>query len=655
MYQALRNRCRRWLDASLANRLTAILMALTIGLTGIVGFVNFAYLYKVTHDQTRHELNEQTEDVTLAIEVGLSGIADHIGMLALNPTIVSSLLDVRDQETHLTPLLQRTQRKDHHPLNVCVVNHKGAPLACLNPAQHIDTSHATFGKAIAKGHIQAHIVRDIADLHKLVVIAPVIYEGTGLAEGAVIAEFDLAKTLRPFIKIERYVEPGHVHLSDRHGTLLTMGDEYQEIIIARTPSLPPPLDELQLAIEFGFDESQFYGPLHRLTTAYVLISILLAILIQRLVMRMTPFMTQRIERLTQQADRVASGEAFSFGDEDPSADEIGRLSRSFGMMTYLLRRTNESLEQQVADRTAALKEQQDYSEALFHSSQIPLVVMDPESSSFVDCNQAAIDIYRLGSRDDVLGKSPIDVSAPTQYDGSPSAEAALTHIRRAREHGQDTFEWRHQRPNGELWDAEVRLMRFQYSGQELLQFSLHDITEKKRSDAEIWHRANFDPLTGLANRGLCLDRLTRSLAHARRSGNRVGVLFIDLDGFKNVNDSLGHAAGDELLIEAAQRLEGCVREQDTACRMGGDEFVLVVHDLPDRSDLLRVAASALSHLGEPFTLAEGTRQISGSIGIAVFPEDGDNADTLLTHADKALYHAKRSGKNRYSFYTTTID
>lgn len=648
----MHQRLLRWLDASLANRLSATLIALALGLMALAGGINFAYLFNLTHQYAQHDLEEHVRDISLSLEQGLGGIADHCRMLSENPTVVSTVLDAHSQETYLYPLLQRSRRQDHKPRNVCVTDYKGHALACLQSPHPSYIGNQQLDQAIAEGKALARIVRDGNGKAMLLFVYPIIYEGTGTAEGAVISEFELVDTLLGFIAAaEQGRDFDHVHFADAQGELHSTGSVDETISQSKLLKLSGPLSGLDLTLTLGFASSKFHAPLYRLTAAYALSAILLALLAYYLVGKIVPPLTRRIEKLTTQADRVAAGDALDFDNEDQSTDEIGRMSRSFATMTYLLRRTNESLEQKVRERTAELQEQKAYSDALFRHSHIPLVVMDPDSGIFVDCNQAAVDIYRLGSRENILGKTPMEVSAPTQYDDTPSQIAAAAHLKTVKEKGLDIFEWRHQRPNGEIWDAEVRLLAFRFGGNELWQFSLRDITEQKRSSEEIWHRANFDPLTGLANRGLCLDRLDRAIAHARRSGNRVGVLFIDLDGFKEVNDSLGHAAGDAMLTEAAQRLERCVREQDTTSRMGGDEFVLVVHDLPDRNDLLRVAAKVVAVLGEPFTLGETTRQITGSVGIAVFPDDADDATTLLADADQALYQSKRTGKNRYCFFT----
>jgi PAS domain S-box-containing protein len=166
-----------------------------------------------------------------------------------------------------------------------------------------------------------------------------------------------------------------------------------------------------------------------------------------------------------------------------------------------------------AESDAALRESNAYTKVLFSDSRIPLVVLDPQTGKFLDCNQAAVDIYQLEHAENVLGRTPLDVSAPIQYDGTDSAVAAQAHIARAMADESHVFEWRHQRPNGEIWDAEVHLMHFQAGGRELLQFSLQDITARKRAEAKI-HQLNQELEQRVANRTLQLAESNGQLQEA---------------------------------------------------------------------------------------------------------------------------------------------
>jgi len=174
-----------------------------------------------------------------------------------------------------------------------------------------------------------------------------------------------------------------------------------------------------------------------------------------------------------------------------------------------------------------------------------------------------------------------------------------------------------------------------------------DITKRKEAEEIILYRANYDKLTDLPNRGLFDDRLVSVLAMARRHRRSFALMYVDLDWFKGVNDALGHGAGDALLAEAAKRMEKCVREADTVARLGGDEFTVILSDLNDAGEAEEVAQRINRSLAEPFDLAEGKAQISGSIGIAIFPQDGSDELLLKKMADQALYVAKAAGRNTY--------
>jgi len=182
-----------------------------------------------------------------------------------------------------------------------------------------------------------------------------------------------------------------------------------------------------------------------------------------------------------------------------------------------------------------------------------------------------------------------------------------------------------------------------------------DISERKAAEARIEFLAHHDPLTDLPNRLLLKDRLERAIAHGERTRSKVALLFIDLDRFKTVNDSLGHPVGDRLLREAAQRLRACIRAMDTVSRQGGDEFLVVLTELDDADAVTGVAENILAALAVPFSLDGHDVAISCSVGIAVFPEDGRDFDGLLKKADIAMYHAKEAGRNAFRYYSERMN
>jgi len=176
-----------------------------------------------------------------------------------------------------------------------------------------------------------------------------------------------------------------------------------------------------------------------------------------------------------------------------------------------------------------------------------------------------------------------------------------------------------------------------------------DITELKRLQDQMAHMAHHDQLTGLPNRFLFLDRLGQMLAQAKRRDTSFAVLYLDLDDFKAVNDTRGHAAGDSLLTAVAQRLMGCVRETDTVSRMGGDEFTILLADIHDMADVERIVDMILKAISNPFTIGEVECSVGVSIGVAIYPLDGLDTDPLLSAADTALYKVKAEGRGGFCF------
>jgi diguanylate cyclase (GGDEF)-like protein len=178
-----------------------------------------------------------------------------------------------------------------------------------------------------------------------------------------------------------------------------------------------------------------------------------------------------------------------------------------------------------------------------------------------------------------------------------------------------------------------------------------DITDRKEAEKRLLHLAHYDVLTGLPNRALFYDRLRQALAQARRNQWITGVMFMDVDRFKNINDTLGHAVGDRLLQQVAERLTNAVRAEDTVGRLGGDEFAMVLSNLGGVQNARRVAQKIMTAFNEPFRLEGAEVFVTSSIGITLYPQDSADQDTLIKNADAAMYRAKEAGRNAYQFYT----
>jgi diguanylate cyclase (GGDEF)-like protein/PAS domain S-box-containing protein len=199
---------------------------------------------------------------------------------------------------------------------------------------------------------------------------------------------------------------------------------------------------------------------------------------------------------------------------------------------------------------------------------------------------------------------------------------------------------------GKVRWVDISLAAIKYNSRPALLMTFFDITDRKQSEVNLKFLATHDPLTGLPNRVLFQDRLTHALAFARRSLQRVGVMFVDLDGFKQVNDRFGHEKGDQILRELGHRMQICIRSSDTVARLGGDEFTFILEHIDSAESAVLIAEKVLNAIRQPFVLDETTFSISASIGISIYPDDGDDAEELVKLADGLMYHAKRAGKNQ---------
>lgn len=235
-------------------------------------------------------------------------------------------------------------------------------------------------------------------------------------------------------------------------------------------------------------------------------------------------------------------------------------------------------------------------------------------------------------------------------------EAAIAaRLQKLQKTGRDTFESRYRTRSGRVLEVDVSVQRVHLpDGRAVAQTLFRDITAQKQAAAQIEHLDYHDQLTGLANRRLLQDRIAQALGSAVRHNAQIALLYLDLDHFKDVNDSLGHQAGDRLLKNVAGRLLDCIRKEDTLARIGGDEFVIMLGEVGRSEDVAGVADKIIGEISLSFKLGDIEMNVTPSIGISLYPQDGRDSDTLLKHADAALYQAKQAGRATYRFFTSAL-
>jgi len=265
-----------------------------------------------------------------------------------------------------------------------------------------------------------------------------------------------------------------------------------------------------------------------------------------------------------------------------------------------------------------------------------------QSGEILDCNDACSRILGFHGRKNLMDNRRLAEAIICKIH-SNSSETSFTVA------SEEKFE----RPDGtEGWAlCSIRPTERSDDGVQIFEGSLVDITERKRAEEQIQTLAYFDPLTGLANRTLARDRLSQSLAAAKRHRERMGILYLDIDSFKIVNDCLGHSVGDELLQHIAKRLRCCAREEDTIARLGGDEFLIALGPIETYSDVAVIAERIARELTPPFDLHDHSFTVTSSIGISIFPDHGENVETLIKNADAAMYASKNRGRNTFSFFS----
>lgn len=360
-----------------------------------------------------------------------------------------------------------------------------------------------------------------------------------------------------------------------------------------------------------------------------------------------------LEALTEVSERIGKLDFAHSALPETEIGEIRQLAAAQERMRDLLKRHQQQISSQEArlrcqiDALSAaeqkIRESEEYNQVLYADSRIPLLILDPETGRFIDCNPAAARLFGLPNVDAVVGTKPEELSPPRQYDGTPSDIAAADAIKAVLERGATIREWHHRRPNGTEWDSEVHLMPFHKAGRLLIQCSIQDVTQRKQSVLALKELALHDTLTGLFNRSLFLDRLRQALLWAQDKAQSVAVLYLDLDRFKEINDTQGHTVGDDVLREVAGRFSSVLREGEILARLGGDEFAILATDT-EAATAVFIAERVIGTLASRIDVGNHSFALGVSVGISHFPSDGDTPDALLRHADIAMYRAKSSGR-----------
>lgn len=397
-----------------------------------------------------------------------------------------------------------------------------------------------------------------------------------------------------------------------------------------------PGGEWKLFIYKPVDE--FYAPLRDLTGVLIIIGLFAIVLGGMMASLLGRTISQPISLLTAAASGIAEKGRISERVPWQSSDELGRLAMSFNKMLDQLEQSYELLDESYRDN-----------DNIFNSMADALLVTTMEGV-IVRTNQAAVDM--LGhDQQALLGK---ELHRFIEFSGGGRSWPVPAGLRCGRLPSQEAF----------LHGREVDGIPAAVSGAVLcdargeprgMVFLAKDLGELRRSEERLNYLANYDPLTGLPNRSLFLDRVAQAITRLPWRDRHMAVLYLDLDRFKVFNDSLGHDAGDRLLKEVASRLNATLREGDTVARLGGDKYVVMLNDVAQKSDVSAVADKIIHIMSQPFHLADEDFVATTSIGVSFYPQDGEDPQSLLKHAETAMRRAKAAGGNTCCLYTDTMN
>ncbi|MFH2139457.1 MAG: EAL domain-containing protein [Pseudomonadota bacterium] len=385
------------------------------------------------------------------------------------------------------------------------------------------------------------------------------------------------------------------------------------------------------------DITTAFAPARALQRHILLVGALVGLFFAWLTWLMAGRIAQPIRLISQAAEKVAAGELQYDVPPQGSDNEVGHLSRAIhDMVVNLTREIKQRREAEAGLRLSA---------KVFEQNSEAIIVTDTENH-IVMVNRAFTDITGYQS-DEVLNKNPRFLAS-----GRQMAQFYRAMWRELLEKNSWRGEIWNKRKNGEIYPELLTISVVRNEAGEITNFIgvFIDITERKKEEDRIIRLANYDTLSGLPNRNLLADRVEQGVAQAERNGSKLAMLFIDLDHFKNINDSLGHDIGDELLKQVAERLKACLRRTDTLARQGGDEFIALVTDIENETEAGYVAEKMVSACASGFEVNGHLLHVTPSIGISMCPEDGNTQVQLMRNADLAMYRAKDSGRNRFAFY-----
>jgi diguanylate cyclase (GGDEF)-like protein/PAS domain S-box-containing protein len=659
---------RRWWDHSIARRITTSALALTLAIGAAIGCGSYLVGHKLLKDAISRELANEAALAARQFESKLNILYSDLSRTSSNGILVRALADPAMREAYLDLFFQNYSGPLRLPAALTLHDALGRPITGTGNGTLPSYEGAFWLQRVVKfGFTYTEITKD-GKARELLIARPVPSPAAGTNEGMLVMRIPLDALFRN--AMSSYASELNRRLKTDRGEILAEINSrtlLEPIGAAQKVELDVAPFPGRVQVEVTGERAEITAPLKWLAAGYSVTALLILLVLLRVTRGLGPRLTLGLARLTEAASFIAAGNTASPQLPVKGQDEIARLTAAFNAMTGSVNELHRELESRVVERTGTLQDINSVlvKEILSHKKtgeQLHVAANAIENAAegvmICDADERIVSVNKAFTRitgydpEEVLGKIPDALIADEQA-SSLRFEISKTVL----EQGHWKGELWSRNKKGDSYLEERSVSAVKDAGGRIVNYIIlfSDVTKQKEDERRLQFLAHHDSLTGLANRTMFQLRCEETLLRASRKSAKAAVMFIDLDHFKTVNDSLGHAYGDDLLRGVAARVQECVRKTDFVARLGGDEFTVLLNEVTDSGDVALIAKKILDRLSACFTIAGHEIYVSASIGISYYPDDGQNAASLIKNADAAMYAAKEQGRSNYQFFSAEMN
>jgi len=662
------DRVRRWLEASLGHRITAFSLILGLTISTVVGLGSYIALHEVVRLAIERDMSYRAGLAARNVEGVINLLYRDASRMSSNTLLVRALTQPAGRDEELASFFSTYSGPGGLSAVASVHDMSGRPLSggATTPMRSYEGA-AWLRRVLQLGFTYSEITAE-GNRRYLLIARPVVTPLSATYHGILVLHAPLDEIFGKAVATI-FDDYNKRLVSDRGEVLAEL--RWRALAHPVHASHAVPLDIAafpgQLRLEVAGEHDEVLAPLTWLAACYAGAAGILLILLLRLARRYGARLNSALASLSNAATGIASGPSPLPPLPVQGRDEVARIATAFNSVTATVNELHAELEDKVARRTVTLQDMNTalVKEILSHKKtgeQLHVAANAIENAAegvmICDSEERIVSINKAFTRITGYAAEEILGTTPDMLLGDDESRAKRAEIsRNVVDDGHWKGELWSRRKNGERYLEQCSVTAVKDEAGRLVNYIVlfSDVTKQKEDELRLQFLAHHDALTGLLNRTLFQQRCEEALLLAERKHTKAAVIFIDLDHFKTVNDSLGHAYGDDLLRQAAGRLGECVRKTDVVGRLGGDEFIVLLNEVGDSGDVALIAKKILDRLTASFTVAGREIFVSASLGISWFPDDGQTAATLIQNADAAMYAAKEQGRNNYQFFSAEMN